>query len=99
MNYSKLKNFYEGKKVFITGATGFKGSWLSLMLNMMGAEVYGYALKPETNPALCDIVQLDKSVDITIGDIRDIKSLEAAYIKAKPDVVLHLAAQPIVRDS
>lgn len=99
MNYSKIKNFYRGKRVFLTGTTGFKGSWLSLLLDMMGAEVYGYALKPETNPSLWDIIQLDKKINITIGDIRDSESLEAAYIAANPDVVLHLAAQPIVRDS
>ncbi len=69
------------------------------MLNMLGAEVYGYSLEPNTEPDLFEILGLDNDVHHVIGDIRDYASLERAYITADPDVVLHLAAQPIVRDS
>lgn len=93
------KNFYVAKKVFITGHTGFKGSWLCLMLKKLGAEVYGYSLNPRTSPALFNILSLDKEIHSTIGDIRDFQTLERAYVEANPDVVFHLAAQPIVRDS
>ncbi|WP_029232504.1 CDP-glucose 4,6-dehydratase [Butyrivibrio sp. VCB2006] len=95
----KLDEFYKGKRVFVTGHTGFKGSWLCVMLSELGAEVYGYSLQPGTDPALFDILGLEKKVHSTIGDIRDIDCLEKAYVAANPDVVLHLAAQPIVRDS
>ena len=91
--------FYRNKKVFITGHNGFKGSWLCLMLSELGAEVYGYSLNPIASPALFDILTLDKKIHSTIGDIRDFQLLEKAYVEAKPDVVFHLAAQPIVRDS
>ena len=99
MNYEKLKSFYSGKRVFVTGHTGFKGSWLCVILKMLGAEVYGYSLKPNTDPDLFDILGIAKDIHHTIGDIRDIDALEKAYKEADPDVVLHLAAQPIVRDS
>ena len=99
MNYEKLKSFYFEKRVFVTGHTGFKGSWLCVILKMLGAEVFGYSLKPNTNPDLFDILGIAKDIHHTIGDIRDIETLEKAYKEADPDVVLHLAAQPIVRDS
>ena len=99
MKYETMKKFYYGKKVFLTGHTGFKGSWLCIILKQLGAEVYGYSLKPNTDPDLFDILGLADDVHHNIGDIRDLESLEKAYIEAKPDVVLHLAAQPIVRDS
>jgi len=99
MDFNKLKEFYNGKKVFLTGHTGFKGSWLSVMLKMLGAEVYGYSLKPNTDPDLFDILGLEGRMHSTIRDIRDYAALEKAYVEANPDVVLHLAAQPIVRDS
>ena len=92
-------NFYKGKKVFVTGHTGFKGSWLCKVLSMYGAKVTGYALNPPTNPSLFEIINVDKSVDSIIGDIRDFKSLQDAFDKAEPEIVIHLAAQPIVRDS
>lgn len=99
MNYDKLKSFYNGKRVFLTGHSGFKGSWLCVILKMLGAEVYGYSLEPNTDPDLFDILGIAGDIHHTIGDIRDIDALEKAYVSADPDVVLHLAAQPIVRDS
>lgn len=99
MDYRRLKVFYDGKKVFLTGHTGFKGSWLCVILKMLGAEVYGYSLKPNTDPDLFDILGISNDIHHTIGDIRDLEALEKAYTEANPDVVFHLAAQPIVRDS
>ncbi len=94
-----MKDFYKGKRVFVTGHTGFKGSWLCVVLKELGAEVYGYSLEPDTDPDLFGLLKLSEDVHSTIGDIRDLESLERAYEAANPDVVLHLAAQPIVRDS
>ena len=92
-------NFYKGKKVFVTGHTGFKGSWLCKMLVNAGAEVTGYSLKPPTTPALFEIANIEKDITSNIGDIRDLSSLKRAFDKAQPEIVFHLAAQPIVRDS
>lgn len=92
-------NFYKGKKVFITGHTGFKGSWLCQMLILAGAEVTGYSLNPPTEPNLFDIAGIGGRIDSVIGDVRDLGSLKKAFDKAQPEIVLHLAAQPIVRDS
>ena len=97
--FNELQNFYSGKRVFLTGHTGFKGSWLSLLLKELGAEVYGFSLAPNTEPDLFTILGLESRIHSTIGDIRDLDALEKAYTEANPDVVLHLAAQPIVRDS
>ena len=89
---------YRGKRVFVTGHTGFKGSWLCEMLLAAGAEVYGYALKPPTKPALFNQLKLAKRIKShVIGDVRDLKALTAAVCAAKPDFVFHLAAQPLVR--
>ena len=91
---------YSGKRVFVTGHTGFKGSWLCEMLLMAEAEVYGYALKPPTKPSLFTQLKLAKRIKShVIGDVRDLKSLTAALRAAKPDYVFHLAAQPLVRES
>ena len=91
---------YDGKRVFVTGHTGFKGSWLCEMLLMAGAEVYGYALKPPTKPSLFEQLKLAKRIKShVIGDVRDLKVLAAAIRAAKPDFVFHLAAQPLVRES
>ena len=91
---------YRGKRVFVTGHTGFKGSWLCEMLLMAGAEVYGYALKPPTKPSLFVQLKLAKRLKShVIGDVRDLKALTAAVRAAKPDFVFHLAAQPLVRES
>lgn len=92
-------SFYKGKKVFVTGHTGFKGSWLCKMLANAGAIVTGYSLNPPTNPSLFGIAAIDQDVHSVIGDIRDYKTLKEAFDAAQPEIVLHLAAQPIVRDS
>lgn len=92
-------SFYKEKKVFITGHTGFKGSWLCKILANQGAVVTGYSLEPPTSPSLFDIAEIEKDIHSVIGDIRDYKTLKAAFDEAQPEVVLHLAAQPIVRDS
>lgn len=91
-------SFYKGKKVFITGHTGFKGSWLCRMLINAGADITGYSLEP-SEPSLFKIAQIEKSIDSVIGDIRDYEALKKAFEKAQPEIVFHLAAQPIVRDS
>ncbi|MBE6719920.1 MAG: CDP-glucose 4,6-dehydratase [Ruminococcaceae bacterium] len=90
-------SFYSKRRVLVTGHTGFKGAWLCKMLTLLGAEVTGYALEPPTNPNLFDMLSL--SVDSVIGDIRDFDKLKSVFDKAQPEVVIHLAAQPIVRDS
>lgn len=92
-------SFYKGKKVFVTGHTGFKGTWLCKMLIDAGADVTGYSLTPPTNPNLFSLINLDKKVNSVIGDIRDSEKLFDEFNKFQPEIVLHLAAQPIVRDS
>lgn len=91
--------FWNGKKVFITGHTGFKGSWLSLWLNSIGANVTGYALTPPTQPNLFGLCNIDNIMTSIIGDIRDSEKLMKAMQDAQPDIVIHMAAQPLVRDS
>jgi len=91
--------FYKGKKVFITGHTGFKGSWLCLWLHSLGAKVIGYALDPPTDPSLFELCRIDELVQSTIADIRDGVALTNAMLTAKPDIIIHMAAQPLVRDS
>ena len=94
-----LNDFYRGKKVFVTGHTGFKGSWMCKMLANAGAEVTGFSLYPPTNPSLFEIAGIANDVHSVIGDIRNFDMLWETFDKAKPEIVLHLAAQPIVRDS
>jgi CDP-glucose 4,6-dehydratase len=91
------KRFWKGKKVFVTGHTGFKGSWLCILLNYLGAEVYGYALEPNTQPALYNFCNIDSFVHSTIGDIRDIEKLKSSLQNSNPDIIIHMAAQPLVR--
>ncbi len=95
----ELYNFYRGKKVLVTGHTGFKGSWMIKVLHDAGADVMGYSLTPPTNPSLFDIIGGDKLCKSVIGDIRDLAKLKACFDEFQPEIVLHLAAQPIVRDS
>lgn len=92
-------SFYQGKKVFVTGHTGFKGSWLCKVLANAGAIVTGYSLNPPTSPSLFEIADIAQDAHSVIGDIRDYATLKAAFDAAQPEIVLHLAAQPIVRDS
>ena len=101
LNDSKLTldDFYKSKRVFITGHTGFKGSWLSIWLNSLGADVAGYALEPPTTPSLFNISGIEKSIDSVIADVRDLKRLTDQINKFKPEIVIHMAAQPLVRDS
>ena len=91
--------FFKGKRIFITGHTGFKGSWLSRILLLMGAEITGYSLKPPTSPNLFEQTNTYLYMNSIIGDIRDCTKLKIAMKEAEPDIVLHLAAQPIVRAS
>lgn len=93
-------DFWQGKRVFITGHTGFKGGWLSLWLQKMGAEVYGYALYPPTDPNLFHAADVGKGMSSSvIADIRDANELRNAMQKASPEIVFHLAAQPLVHYS
>ncbi len=93
------KHFWGGKRVFVTGHTGFKGSWLSLWLQQLGAEVTGYALSPPTNPSLFDVANVASGMTSVIGDVRDAESLTRCMKMAKPDIVIHMAAQALVRSS
>lgn len=101
MNFGIVdRNFWAGKRVFLTGHTGFKGSWLSLWLHSMGAKVTGYSLPAPTNPSLFELGQIqDILVESVIGDITDFPTLQQALEKANPEIVIHMAAQPLVRRS
>lgn len=91
--------FWKGKKVFLTGHTGFKGSWLSLWLQSMGVELHGYALTPPTNPSLFEEANVADCMVSTTGDVRDYRSLFEALKKSQAEIVIHMAAQPLVRFS
>jgi CDP-glucose 4,6-dehydratase len=93
-----VKN-WQGRRVFLTGHTGFKGSWLSIWLARLGAQVRGYSLDPSTNPNMFTLASVGRVVDDVRGDIRDYSKLEAAMTEFSPEVVFHLAAQPLVRRS
>ena len=93
------RSFYRGKRVFLTGHTGFKGTWLSLLLLEAGADVTGFALAPQDEPNLFSLLNLDKEMHSILGDVRDFTSLKRGFDEAKPEIVLHLAAQPLVRES
>jgi CDP-glucose 4,6-dehydratase len=93
------QEFWHGKRVFLTGHTGFKGSWLSLWLVSLGAEVKGYALNPSTSPSLFNEAKINSIVDSQIGDIRDQNMLHKSMIEFNPDILIHMAAQPLVRYS
>lgn len=95
-----LMSFYKNKRVFITGHTGFKGSWMCKVLELAGAKVTGYSLKAPTNPSLFDIADIEKNMEKSIiADIRDLDKLKQAVFEAQPEIVIHMAAQPIVRES
>ncbi len=94
-----LEEFYKGRKVFVTGHTGFKGSWLCHLLIYLGAEVTGYAILPPTDPSIYELTGLSDRIHSVIGDVRDGEKLKSAMREAEPEIVLHLAAQPIVRES
>lgn len=93
-------NFWNGKRVFLTGHTGFKGSWLTIWLRSLGAEVFGFSLAPPTQPSLFEAAAVEKIMSHnTIGDVRDLPSLLQAMNEAQPEIVFHLAAQPLVKYS
>lgn len=91
--------FWRGKRVLLTGHTGFKGSWLSLWLQSMGAEVTGYALTPPTKPSLFEMAEVAQGMTSVIGDIRDLVKLQSVFAAQLPEIVIHMAAQPLVRYS
>ncbi len=92
-------NFYKNKKVLVTGHTGFKGAWLSMLLLSLGADVSGYALEAPTDPALFRMCNLDNKMNSVLGDIRDLDYLNRTIKEIKPEIIIHMAAQPIVRES
>lgn len=91
--------FYKGKSVLVTGHTGFKGTWMCQVLREMGAHVTGYALKPPTVPSLFELTGMEKKICSIEGDIRDLKHLQKVFEQARPEIVIHMAAQPIVREA
>ena len=95
-----LNKFWRGKKIFLTGHTGFKGSWLSIFFNLLGAKVAGYSLRPNTNPNLYDLVKLKQQIHKNIfGDVTDYSKLKKSIKNFSPDFIVHMAAQPLVRES
>lgn len=92
-------NFYESKKVLITGHTGFKGSWMCKVLIDAGAFVTGYALAPPTNPSLFEICSMSDKMRSIVGDVKDLAHLQSVFEEVQPEIVIHMAAQPLVRDS
>ena len=91
--------FWQGKRVLLTGHTGFKGSWLSLWLQSMGAQVVGYALTPPSNPSLFNVAEVGQGMTSILGDIRDLAHLRKVFAEHKPEIVIHMAAQALVRYS
>ena len=94
-----LQDFFKNKRVLITGHTGFKGSWLTQTLLNWGADIVGIALRPNTNPSLFDLLNIKKKIKNYFCDIRNFKKVKEIIFKEKPEIVFHLAAQPLVRDS
>ena len=94
-----FNNIYQNRKVLVTGHTGFKGSWLCLLLNQLVADVYGYALEPPTQPSLFKEAEIDELITSFIGDIRDLEHLQNVMQQVQPEIVIHMAAQPLVRES
>lgn len=94
-----INDFYKGKRVFLTGHNGFKGSWMCKVLKMMGAEVCGFSLEPNTVPSLFEVANLADNMVNIIGDIRNLEKLKKAVYDFQPEILIHMAAQPIVRES
>jgi CDP-glucose 4,6-dehydratase len=94
-----MTGFFSGKQVFITGHTGFKGGWLSLWLTSLGARVSGYSLAPPTNPSIFELARIREMLVSHVADIRDVERLTSALAQSKAEIVFHLAAQSLVRDS
>ena len=99
MKVNKDFSFYKGKKVLLTGHTGFKGSWMCKVLLSFGAKVTGYGLEPPTSPSLYELCGLSKQIESVIGDIRDLEHLKKTFELVQPEIVIHMAAQPLVRES
>ncbi|MGB5883112.1 MAG: GDP-mannose 4,6-dehydratase, partial [Desulfobulbales bacterium] len=91
--------FWQGKKVFLTGLTGFKGSWLSIWLQELGAVVTGYSLDPPTSPSLFELARVADGMNDIHGDVRDLEALKTALTASQAEIVIHMAAQSLVRDS
>jgi CDP-glucose 4,6-dehydratase len=94
-----FNDIFRNKKIFITGHTGFKGSWLTLWLSKLGADIHGYALPPPTNPSLFELLNLENDIQHTIADVRDREHLTKSIANVKPDIIFHLAAQSVVSES
>ena len=94
-----MLDFYKGKRVLVTGHTGFKGAWICRILQMLEADVTGYALKPPTEPNLFNLANIADAMTSIEGDIRDLEYLDKVFKEVKPEIVIHMAAQPIVRES
>ena len=99
MGLKEVLNFYKGKRIFLTGHTGFKGSWLLYLLDSVGAKVTGYSLAPHTTPSLFNSLKFSNNITSIIGDIRDKENFQNAFNKCKPEFVFHMAAQPLVIES
>ena len=97
--FLRLREFYSNKKILVTGHTGFKGTWLCEILKYLGADVIGYSLEPLTNPNLYHLTGIEKQINSYISDIRDLPMLHSVFQKEQPEIVIHMAAQPIVRES
>ena len=94
-----INEFYRGKKVLITGHTGFKGTWMCGVLLNLGADIYGYALNPPTDPSLFEISKMAERIHSYEGDVRDLEHLKQVFSEVQPEIVIHMAAQPLVRES
>lgn len=94
-----MKDFFKGKKILITGHTGFKGSWLSEILVKWESNVIGYSLNPPTEPNLFNLLELDSKMNSYLGDIRDLDRLKQIFSEENPEIIIHMAAQPLVRES
>lgn len=92
-------DFYQGKKVLVTGHTGFKGTWMCMLLTQLGAQVTGYALTPPTEPSVFVLSGIEDKINSVTGDIRDLAHLQQVFDETQPEIVIHMAAQPIVRES